>query len=65
MKQLSCLVFALFICSLAAWAVPATPSPITYTLPDGSQIEVRLCGDEFGSWYSDLNGGALMKDEHG
>ena len=65
MKQLSCLVFALFICSLAAWAVPATPSPITYTLPDGSQIEVRLCGDEFGSWYSDLNGSALMKDEHG
>lgn len=65
MKQISCLVFSLLFCSLAAWAVPATPTPITYTLPDGSQIEVRLFGDEFGSWYADLDGNALMKDERG
>lgn len=46
-------------------AKPATPKPITYTQPDGSTIEMRLCGDEFYHYYVTLDGEHITKCDDG
>ena len=35
------------VMTLAAMAVPANPQPAVVSQPDGSQLTLRLCGDEF------------------
>ncbi len=38
---------AMGLLCLAAWAVPADPTPSTVTQPDGSKLTLVLHGDEF------------------
>ena len=55
----------LLICTFAAiqlWAAPADPSPFKFTQPDGTEITVRLRGDEKISWHETLDGYTLMFD---
>ncbi len=47
------------------FAVPATARPITITQPDGSQIEIRLRGDEFFNYQTTLDGYLLKTDDNG
>ncbi len=61
-------ISALCIVSMSAIdmaAVPATPYPITKTLPDGTELTVRLHGDEHGSFVTTTDGYLLMQDASG
>lgn len=51
--------------ALSAWAVPANPKPISYTLPDGSSIMVQVEGDEYARIYRDLDGRILTLEADG
>ncbi len=44
----------------SALAVPAKPTPIKFTQPDGSTVTVMLRGDERHHWYQTLDGYALV-----
>lgn len=46
-------------------AVPATPFPIKITQPDGSEITIRLHGDEYFNYKTTLDGYALIPDDSG
>lgn len=64
MKQLSLLILALLVC-VAAHAIPASPFPFTVTQPDGSQITVKINGDEFYNFYTTLDGYTIIRNENG
>ena len=51
--------FAAFICSVAL-AAPASRRPFDYVQPDGSVIRIRLHGDEFFSWTTDMSTGQVV-----
>lgn len=55
----------LLVGAMSAFAVMATPEPISVLMPDGSTRLVRLCGDENASWYTTLEGTLLMRDAKG
>lgn len=60
--------FALAIVIFATqqvFAVPAYPNPISYTLPDGSQITIQLRGDERLNWVETLDGFTLLRNSEG
>lgn len=57
---------ALFLLSsIPAGAIPSNPILRTETLPDGSEINVRLLGDEFHHIYQSEDGLPLAKGEDG
>lgn len=59
---------ALLISSITTgslYAVPASPHPITYTLPDGSTLTLRLVGDEREHWHFSSDGHLLLPHEDG
>lgn len=65
MKKTSLLfiVFSLvFSLSEISFAVRANPNIIKETQPDGTEINIKLFGDEFYSWYEDLDGYTVMKN---
>ena len=51
--------------SISAIAVPARPFWRTVSQPDGSTVEVRVVGDEFGHVYVDRSGNALQRSSDG
>lgn len=53
--SLSIIGYCLLLCTENTYAVPAAPSPILYTLPDGSSITLQITGDErqHSLWSSD------------
>ena len=55
------------LCAVPAllMAKPAKPELVTLTQPDGTQISVRLEGDEHGHLVFDANGRLLTKDARG
>lgn len=59
------LLIAIIFCSLKANAVPATPFPVKITQPDGSEITIRLHGDEYFNYKTTLDGYALTPDNSG
>jgi M6 family metalloprotease-like protein len=46
-------------------AVPATPYPIKYQLPDGSEITMQLRGDEYVHWRVSLDGYTMLFNSEG
>ena len=58
----------LLVGGLVAWpfnsavAVPANPEPQEVTQPDGTNIQLRLRGDEYFHWTETTNGYAVVKD---
>lgn len=48
--------------ALGASAVPARPGLTTVTQPDGTTVEVMLCGDEFSHYYLTSDSLLLMRD---
>ena len=65
MKRLILSILVALCCFGTASAVPAYRGKITYTQPDGSLIMIRLHGDEFCHWVTDLSGQLLEKDAEG
>lgn len=59
------LVLAVFLACNAlvpATAVPADPEPVAVEQPDGTDIRLRLKGDESFSWHETSEGYAVVKD---
>lgn len=54
----------LIIGALPALAVPAKPTPIEFTQPDGSVVTVQLRGDERHHWYQTLDGYLLVNQNN-
>ncbi|MBQ0034001.1 MAG: M6 family metalloprotease domain-containing protein [Bacteroidales bacterium] len=65
MKKIILAYFALLMGVTSAFAVIATPDPVSVQMPDGSTMTVRLNGDEFASWYTTLDGELLMRNNAG
>jgi M6 family metalloprotease-like protein len=61
--------FVIFIAflfsSISLNAVPASPYPIKITQPDGSEITIRLRGDEFFKYKTTLDGYPLIANNEG
>ena len=51
--------------SVATWAVPASPEPITVTQADGSTVTLKLVGDEFHSYYTREDGTPVRLNDKG
>ena len=47
------------------FSIPATPFPVTITQPDGTQITIRLHGDENFNYKTTLDGYVLSADDAG
>ncbi len=56
---------AVVMATLQCLAVPAIPTPVTVDQPDGSQLTVRLHGDEFYHYYTTLDGYTIVKNDAG
>lgn len=44
------------------FAVMANPNPIHLEQPDGTEVTLRLNGDEFYGWFEDMDGYTVIKD---
>ena len=53
-------VFTLVFSGFAA-AMPAYPGPVLEQQPDGSNIELRIKGDEHFNWMEDANGYTVIR----
>lgn len=59
-------ILSLFILStLAVRAAVANPAPFDFRQPDGTIVTVRLNGDEFAHWYTDLQGNRMVLQSDG
>ncbi len=58
-------LLTLFWLSADSFAVPATPNPVLYKLPDGSELTIRLHGDEWVSWAESSDGYTLLINKDG
>ncbi|MEI7504606.1 MAG: hypothetical protein WCJ61_15115, partial [Paludibacter sp.] len=54
------LIMALILPILSLFSVPATPYPITITQPDGTELTIRLHGDEHFNYKTTLDGYTLV-----
>ena len=64
MKRHLCLLLTGLLC-LIARAVPADPTPVVVTQPDGSTLTVVLHGDEFFHYTTTTDGYTVVKNEAG
>ena len=64
MKHLLALLI-LALATLCASAVPANPTPHVFTQPDGSQVTLRLCGDEFYHFTTTTDGYTVVQRSDG
>ena len=64
MKKNLCLLLVGLLC-LTGRAIPADPTPIRVTQPDGSQLTVTLHGDEFFHFTSTADGYTVVKNAAG
>ena len=49
--------------SVCAWAVMATPEPVVKTQADGTEVTLKLKGDEFHSYYTRMDGTPVRLDK--
>ncbi len=61
MKQRMLIATSLLACSIFPMsAIPAVPTPVTVTQPDGTTLTIQLHGDEFGSYTTTQEGEYVM-----
>ena len=58
-------IFAVGMLALTASAVPANPKPGVMSQVDGTQLTVRLCGDEFYHFHTTLDGYTIVQNAAG
>jgi M6 family metalloprotease-like protein len=58
------IVGAMLMCD-TAWAVTANPSPIKVQQPDGTEITIRVRGDERYNWLEDIDGYLVKRESDG
>ena len=61
----SIFVLAATLFSSALFAAPADPTPRTVLQPDGSELQICLHGDEFGSYTTTDDGLLVVQNENG
>ncbi len=59
------ILFFEIIGNLQVFAIPAYPYPIKVTQPDGSEITIKMKGDEFYHYHTTLDGYPIKKDKDG
>ncbi|MDR2907071.1 MAG: M6 family metalloprotease domain-containing protein [Bacteroidales bacterium] len=64
MKKLIFTLFIQMLC-LALFGAPAKPTPRTHTQSDGTQLTVRLRGDEYLHWQETADGYTLFREANG
>ena len=64
MKKICSLLLMVLLCVIAQ-AVPADPTPVKVTQPDGSTVTLRLHGDEFFHFTTTLDGYTVVKNHAG
>lgn len=58
--------FIVSICTISnLFSIPATPFPVKVTQPDGSEITIRILGDEFFNYKTTTDGYLLISDDAG
>ena len=62
MKKLLFLIMLVFVLITNNYAAPAFPGIIKYTQPDGSEISIRLKGDESVHWAETTDGYTLLSN---
>ena len=65
MKKIILTLLSLACTALTAFAIPANPTPVPYTQPDGTQIMIVKHGDEWHHWVTDESGNTLVLDKDG
>ncbi|MCL2596943.1 MAG: M6 family metalloprotease domain-containing protein [Paludibacter sp.] len=65
MKKLIFILPCLLFANVGLFAVPAIPTPIDKTQPDGTILTMLLHGDEFFSYQTTLDGFLITENEHG
>lgn len=65
MKRLAIVVVALSAVLSSLWAVPAAPYSFRVTQPDGTELTVRLVGDENFHYYTLEDGTPILQNEDG
>ena len=63
-KYIFLLIFSLVI-QPAVFAVPATPYPVKVIQPDGSELTIKLHGDEYFRYKTTLDGYLLVPETNG
>ena len=64
MKKIS-ILFAVLSITVRLLSIPATPYPVKITQADGSEITIRLHGDEFFNYKTTTDGYLLISDDAG
>ncbi len=59
------LMMVLMMLSSQVFAIPAKPTPLTLSQPDGTKLTVRLRGDEFHHFYTTTDGYLIQQDGAG
>ena len=63
-KKRYIILFVLFVCyTLGLWAVPARRVAITVEQPDGTRLELSLCGDEHFHCLVTVDGIPVIRQE--
>lgn len=67
MKKIIFVIFISMICAFTykAVAIPASPYPVKYVLPDGQTIMIQIQGDEYFHWVSTTDGYTLLLNAEG
>lgn len=65
MKKYLLFLLVCSACSFIAKGVPAYPDYVNITQPDGSEIKIRIIGDEYGHFIMNQDGEYLKPDETG
>ena len=59
------LLLVVGLCGLMAHAIPADPTPVKVTQPDGSTLTIKLHGDEFFHFTTTSDGYTVVKNSGG
>lgn len=65
MKKFLLSIAVALAASIQGLAIPALPTPFAVTQPDGTQLTVRLHGDEYYNYYTTLDGYTVVKNDAG
>ena len=62
MKKILIITLSFLFFNSISFAAIANPEIMKEKQPDGTDINIKLCGDEFYSWYEDSDGYTIIKD---
>lgn len=64
-SRFTLVLFIITLSIISIYAVPAIPYPVTITQPDGTELTIRLHGDEFFNYKTTVDGYTLFPNAKG